>query len=235
MTTPTPTETPTPTPTPTNPTLPARPRRHKVLLASLIAAALLVAGIGMGAVAAGGNPDTDRVNVPQSAQPAPEPEPAPDPELADPDADLQVPEEDPEPAEVAIGDTFTYEDGLQVAVLRVRRAPISEVGSGGNPARHDNLVLTVKITATEKTTTDLSVTSSLFYGKDGRAAESVFDTAGYGGIETDHMQETPDRLRKGRSVTGEFGFAIPKGAKTDIVFTFAPGWDYSDATFTGRA
>lgn len=62
----------------------------------------------------------------------------------------------------------------------------------------------------------------------------VFDAAGYGGIETDHMQETPDRLRKGRSVTGEFGFAVPKGAKTDIVFTFVPGWDYSDATFTGR-
>jgi hypothetical protein len=63
----------------------------------------------------------------------------------------------------------------------------------------------------------------------------VFDAGDYGGIETDHLQVTPDTLRKGRSITGDFGFAVPKGKTTDIVFAFAPGLEYVDATFTGRA
>jgi hypothetical protein len=38
-----------------------------------------------------------------------------------------------------------------------------------------------------------------------------------------------------RSITGEFGFAVPKGGPSDVVFSLNPGLDYSDATFTGRS
>jgi hypothetical protein len=61
------------------------------------------------------------------------------------------------------------------------------------------------MTASEQASDDLLVTSTLHYGKDGRAAESGFDGGDYGGIETDHLQETPDTLRKGRSITATSG------------------------------
>jgi hypothetical protein len=140
---------------------------------------------------------------------------------------------EPEPAEVRVGETFTYIDGLRVAVVKVQRAPISEVASGGNRARHDNLVLTVKMTATKATSGELDITATLHHGADGREAEAVFDADGYGGVATDFMQEHPARLRKGRSLTGTFGFAVPK-SRTEVVFTFNPGYDYQDATFIGR-
>jgi hypothetical protein len=144
---------------------------------------------------------------------------------------------EPEPAqtEVAIGDTFTWTDGLAVSVVKVQRAKISEVAAGGNPDRHDNLVLTVKMTATRAVATDLNIVATLHYGDDGREADAVFDDDGYGGVATDFMQEHPDHLAKGRSLTGQFGFAVPKGGRTPVVFSFQPGFDYEDAIFTGRA
>ena len=158
----------------------------------------------------------------------------------DPMEDQVDPADDPtdtteqEPTEVRVGDTFTWTDGLKAAVVRVRRYPISEVGSGGNPKTQENLLLTVKLVAATATSAELSITSTLQYGADGRTAEAVFDSADYGGGEGNAFQEAPSRLRKGRSLTDSFGFAVPKGRTVPFVFTLQPGYDYVDATFTGR-
>jgi hypothetical protein len=145
-------------------------------------------------------------------------------------------EEPAAPEELAVGSTWTWSDGLQAEILGIKRAPISEVGSTESNGRYENLAVVVKLTATDGASDDLAVTADLFYGKDGRSAESVYDSAEYGGIETDGMSDTPDKLRDGKSVTGTFGFAVPKNQDpTEVSFVLNPGFAYEDGTFDGKA
>jgi hypothetical protein len=145
-------------------------------------------------------------------------------------------EEPPAPEKLAVGSTWTWADGLQAKIIGIKRAPISEVGSFENTGRYENLAIVVKLTATDGASDDVAVTAELFYGSDGRSAESVFDSAEYGGIETDGMSDTPDKLREGKSVTGTFGFAVPKNQDpTEVSFVLNPGFAYEDGTFDGRA
>jgi hypothetical protein len=209
---------------PPSPPPPKPNRRTRILAAAGLGLLLTVGSI---AYAAGAS-TSDPAPAPTTAPASPSTQPSPD-------EGLTLPEEtpDPEPAELAIGDTWVWEDGLEATVTDMKRYPLGEWAAGGDPDRHDKLVVTIKLTAGDKASGDLMVTSTMLYGKNGRAAESVFDDLP-DGSQIDGMQETPDQLRAGRSVTGTFGFAVPKGGPTDVVLTVNPGLDYEDATFTGR-
>lgn len=48
------------------------------------------------------------------------------------------------------------------------------------------------------------------------------------------MQEAPQVLRAERTVTGVFGFAVPRGQTNNLVITATPSYAYVEATFEGR-
>jgi hypothetical protein len=49
------------------------------------------------------------------------------------------------------------------------------------------------------------------------------------------MENAPSVLRPHKTVTGTFGFAVPKGRATAITVTVTPSFDYDESTFEGRA
>jgi hypothetical protein len=76
---------------------------------------------------------------------------------------------------------------------------------------------------------DLAPDVKLQYGTDGQVAESVFDE----GI--DALQNAPQVLRAKRSVTGVFGFAVPRGKVDKLVVTATPSYEHQETTFEGKA
>jgi hypothetical protein len=50
----------------------------------------------------------------------------------------------------------------------------------------------------------------------------------------DAMQDAPQVLRAKRTVTGVFGFAVPRGQTDNLVITATPSYEYVEATFEGR-
>jgi hypothetical protein len=126
-----------------------------------------------------------------------------------------------------VNDTVIFADQVRMTVLGLRRnAPRSSYASGGSPGTQ-TVVVTVKVTNGADHPIDLLVMLSLSYGADGNAAEEVYDTEnGYAGIDT------PAKLQPGRSATGRYAFAVPKGRATNLVFAGYPGLDYEEATWT---
>jgi hypothetical protein len=110
----------------------------------------------------------------------------------------------------------------------VSKAQVGPYAAGGSRARDHLIRVTMKITAGSDAI-DLSPDVTLQYGSGGQTAETVFDE----GI--DAMQNAPDVLRANRSVTGVFGFAVPRGQIDDLVITATPSYEYVEATFEGRA
>ena len=136
---------------------------------------------------------------------------------------------DPEPAPAKrFGQTTTYDDDTTIQVVRVTEGQIGPYAAGGSRARDHMIRVTVKITAGTDAI-DLSPDVTLQYGSGGQTAETVFDE----GI--DALQNAPDVLRAKRSVTGVFGFAVPRGQTDNLVITATPSYEYAEATFEGRA
>lgn len=98
-----------------------------------------------------------------------------------------------------------------------------------------NLVLTIRMTASEQASGDLPVTSTPPLQQRWPIRRRGVRLRRVRRYRARLHAGDPDTLRKGRSITGDFGFAVPKGKTTDIVVAFAPGLEYVDATFTDRA
>ena len=136
---------------------------------------------------------------------------------------------EPEPAPAKrFGQTTTYSDDTTIRVMRVSQGQIGPYAAGGSRARDVLVKVTVKITAGDEAI-DLSPDVKVQYGTDGQVADTVFDT----GI--DAMQDAPQVLHSKRSVTGVFGFAVPRGKAGKLVVTATPGYEFEEATFEGRA
>jgi hypothetical protein len=150
--------------------------------------------------------------------------------------------EPPAPAAVPLRRTFTRSDGLQIAVVKVERRPLSKYAAGGSRTSHDNLLLTVKLTASRQASAALNPLVTLRYGTrlngrdaDGRDAEQVADFTAEGQPIGDGFGIDPGRLRRGRSRTGTWGFAVPKHRKVEIQFSFNLRNEDGEVIFVGRA
>jgi hypothetical protein len=128
---------------------------------------------------------------------------------------------------LAFGDTQVYDDGTEVTVSVGKRRQISELAAGGDRARDHLLPVVVRIKA-GRSAIELPPDVALLHGAGGQVADDVFDE----GI--DAMQNAPSVLRPHKTVSGTFGFAVPKGRATAIIVAVTPGFDYTESTFEGR-
>lgn len=205
---------------------------RKLTRAAIVGGALIATMTLAACSGTGTGPDTDANRDAQPTSPTSQPAPT------------QVPEEQPadDGREVDLRATYTWEDGTTARVTDIRRVPLSEFAVDAYPGENENLILTVKLTAGPAGLSQLDPFSSLQYGPNrGATAEMALED----GI--DGMQGGPDRLAKGgSSLTGTFGYMVPKGSKPlPVAFTFNPShpmWDaadpdsaHADATFVGSA
>jgi hypothetical protein len=202
---------------PVTPTPPPPKRRRPGLLGWIgIAAAVLVILIAIG-IAAGGSGS----KRPAGATAAPattldlQPDTTEPPVTTEPEAST----------EHTIGDTVIFEDGVKMTVLGLNK----NAGTTYPEDYHGQqiVVVTGKVTNGSDAAIDLVVTLSLAYGTDGTDAEAVFDTAkGYDAIQS------PAKLQPGRSATGKFAFAVPKGRVNHLSFEGSPTFEHENQTWT---
>jgi hypothetical protein len=196
------------------------------LARAAIAGSALIATLAL-AACSGTGPDTDANSNAQPNPPTSQTEQTPEAQPSD------------DGREVDLHATYTWADGTTARITSIRRVPLSEDAMEGNPGEQETLLLTVKLTASDKGLEPMDPTSSLQYGADGTIAEpSLYAEA------ADHMQGGPGRLGPGRSLTGTLGYVVPKG-EGPLVFTFNPShpmYDaadpntaHADATFVGSA
>lgn len=125
-----------------------------------------------------------------------------------------------------IGETLTYEDGIAVTVVSVKRTSFSDVSYG---ARGTGVAVVVKITNGGAETLDLAMSDvELTYGADGQQSEQVFDLEkGFeGGFDT--------KLAHGRTATAKYGFAVPRGVSA-VSVQVTPDFSSETAIFEGSA
>ena len=210
-------------PSPPPPPEPPRKRnwfaRHKILT-GLGAVFALIVVVGVAAGSAINNTTTvtapaptptglDNVGVPQESLPA-------EPTTQAPDSN---------PGTAAVGEVISYENGVKVQVVSVRRVSFSDISYGSNGS---GVAAVVKITNGAGEVLDLSLADvELTYGADGQQSEQVYDTEkGFnGGLDT--------KLANGRSATAKYGFAVPKGATT-VSVQVTPDFGSETAIFEGR-
>jgi hypothetical protein len=121
----------------------------------------------------------------------------------------------PDTGMAKFGQTFSYEDGLKVSVLSVKRA------AGG-------VIATVKITNGSEDTFDTAdVTVNASYGKDGQQADSSYM------LDTDDMFQ--GNIRPNGRKTATFSFKIPRSGLSDIVIEVSPTYETEAAIFQGSA
>jgi hypothetical protein len=204
------------------PTQPGRNRTGLVLAAAggVIVVLLIVIGVLVSRESTGGGQATATTSPVSESTPE---------EIEGTEPTNPPPSTEPAPAPAKrFGQTTTYDDDTIIQVVRVGKGQIGPYAAGGSRARDHLVKVTVKITAGGDAI-DLSPDVTLQYGAGGQTAETVFDE----GI--DAMQEAPRVLRAERTVTGVFGFAVPRGQTNNLVITATPSYEYVEATFEGRA
>ena len=128
-----------------------------------------------------------------------------------------------------VGDTWPYESGVEVTLLSLKKAPIGQYAAGASTGEQGVLVK-IRITNKSDSVFDSNLASvKLRYGKDGEEAEQVFDVA------QKNSTGFEGNIRKGKSATASYFFAIPKsGKKTTVDIEFAGDWNSEPAQFTGK-
>jgi hypothetical protein len=181
-----------------------------------IAVALLVALVVIGSLAGGSGPKrpAGAAAVPATTLDL-QPETTEPPVTTEPEAST----------EHQIGDTVIFEDGVKMTVLGLNKNATTSYPE--DYRGQQIVVVTGKVTNGSDAAIDLIVTLSLAYGQDGTDAEAVFDTAkGYNAIQS------PAKLQPGRSATGKFAFAVPKGRVNHLSFEGSPTFEHEDQTWT---
>jgi hypothetical protein len=133
------------------------------------------------------------------------------------------------PANVAeIGtESFTYDDGLTVAVVSATKFAKSETAAGGQPGEV-GVKVTVKVTNKSKQVVDLDLLNvGLKAGADGLEAEKIFDSERGigGGLE--------GSVAPGRSASGVYGFSVLPANLSTITVEVTPSFDHEASLFEG--
>lgn len=125
---------------------------------------------------------------------------------------------------LAWGQTYTYEDGIQVTVQGV--TPYKPSSTAYPPeARNANAVkVTVKIANNSGSALDVNLVLPHARDDQGVEAEMAFD----GSVP----KMFKGSVLAGESMTGTFAFVVPKGTKS-LHFEIAPGTPYDDAIWSG--
>jgi hypothetical protein len=189
---------------------------RKITLALAAGAAIVslaACGAGMTGEAATSQPTGTNALPSTTATSAPAEDPA-----------TETPTEEPTPEDVTLkfGKAFTWENGLSATVSAPKAYKSTDSGFGGDKFKYAVQFTVVIVNKTGKTF-DPSMTTANVQSGDVEG-EEIFDSAnGFNG--------SPDtKVLNGRQTKFKvaFGVANPK----DIVFEFAPGFEYSSQLWT---
>ena len=211
---------------------PAKPKRSRVKLIVGLVIGGLVALFAIVVVATAGGDGGGGVATNPAVTAAPNPMPPISSDQANANSSAaSTPTTDPSSdtgsssSPAKIGDTVTYEDGIAVTVVSVKRVSFSDVSYG---SRGTGVAVVVKVTNGDAETLDLMMTDvALTYGADGQESEQVFDSAkGIDSFDT--------KLAHGRSATAKYGFGVPRGVSA-VSVQVTPDWSSETAIFEGNA
>lgn len=209
------------------PPAPAPPKRHTWVLVTCILFAVVGALVTGGLTLVGLSTLGDAART-TAATPAPSF--SPDPADGGVAADAPTPEPAPAPAADTTGkvgvDTFTYADGVKVAVLKATRFTPSDFAIGAKPGDVGVLV-TVYVENATPAAFDLTLTQvSLKAGDAQLEAARLYDS--------DHTgSELEGSVAPGRHATGHYAFAVPRGALGDLAISVEPDFSHNETIFTG--
>lgn len=161
-----------------------------------------------------------------------------------PSASTGTPEESFDPSSVPTGnpsdadggvvtftDDYTYDDGTAVRVTKIQHGTVSAADvNSAEPARQGDawVFLTLRVTnGTDHALKDVYGDSTLTFGPEGKAADSIFlDSIG----PTDDLDGS---ILPGKSGNEQVIFVVPAKYQNDVVLEFGFHDDYESAIFQG--
>ena len=152
-----------------------------------------------------------------SDTPTAEPTPDPTPE----------PSEEPEEEDDSvgkIGDTMTFEDGIEVTITKIKMVTAGEYDDAAKDGKY--LAVTVKIKNGTNKSFDPSLAGvELSYGVDGDQAEQALND------ETDYSFD--GKIAPGRSKSITMAWVVSAKQAKDIQISVSPSWDHGEVIFLG--
>lgn len=143
---------------------------------------------------------------------------------------LEEPTDEPEPEVASFKEKYTYPDGVEVEIIKIRHGKLTayEAEIDGNAKRgQDYVIFTVRVRNGSKQRLKLAASGTVSYGPDGEVAESAF------------VENMPSGSLDGTVLPGKAKSApssawlVPGRWQGDVVYEFAPSFDYSAAIFSG--
>jgi hypothetical protein len=148
-------------------------------------------------------------------------------------SDTPTPEPTPEPSEEPeqeddsvgkIGDTMTFQDGLEVAITKIKMVTAGEYDDAAKDGKY--LAVTVRIkNDTEKSFDPGMAQVELSYGADGDQAET-----GYGDGTDSYFD---GKIAPGRSKSITMAWKVTAKQAKDIQISVSPSWDHNEVIFLG--
>lgn len=160
-----------------------------------------------------GDPGEEVPEEPETEEPTEEPE-----------------EEESEPEVATFKDKYTYEDGVEVEVTRIRRGKVTRADteySDDLKAGQSWVQFTVRVRNGSKKRLDAVGTFNVTYGPDGEEAESVYADS----IPDDTYLDGKILPRKAKVASSSH--LIPAKYQDDVVLEFSPTFEHEAAIFAG--
>jgi len=108
-------------------------------------------------------------------------------------------------------ETFTYEDGLRLSIVKVRTDRLSDTGCCARPGTPLVVFMFKLSNGTGKLFDPTGFSAQVSYGTRGKAAEQVFDSAQ--GLGDGFRQ----KLLPGRAAVADYAYAVPSREMHDVV------------------
>lgn len=207
-----------------------------------VAAAFLSAMLALTACsqtgATSGSEAPESSAAPETTEAAPEPsETVPETTEAAPEVTTPAPE--PVPTDegidategaIAFGETWVYEDGIEVIVTPVGPATTVD-GAGAEATGGQYWIFDVVLTNGSDAIFDpTGFTESVQYGATGLQASRVFDV---GNPELGSSFGFEGQILPGKQQTLRLGYAIPHTEVADVTMIVTPSFEHVDAIYTG--
>jgi hypothetical protein len=144
-------------------------------------------------------------------------------------ADLEPdgPTEEAEPMVASFKEKYTWDDGVQVEVIKIRHAKISKQDAEFNQKLgQDYVVFTIRVRNNSKRTLNLIGVPDVAYGPDGEPAEAP--------VVSESLGDMSGKLIPGKARSAGWPFFIPPKYQDDVVMEFSIGdGEHESAVFSG--
>ena len=132
---------------------------------------------------------------------------------------------------VKFGETWTYEDGVQITVTPVGPSLATEYAAGGEATGGEIFIFDVVVLNGSDAIFDPTMfMESMQYGAAGMQAERVFDS---GNPAVGDSGSFEGKILPQKQQTARMAYAIPAAELGDVTMIVSPSYDHIDAIYTG--